>query len=476
MRTILALLAALIIAAIPATVTAKPPVRSSDTSVNIFCDGIAPTTGTGFMFLGVGFSLQFGGSAGLDLWYATEPSGPADVLADFEAPQTVTWDGSVLAASFPLVNSSGAPAGNAVVSATLTPAGQASPIRDQFRIGNRTIRTTGTIQPMAVSGTVAAGGLTFSLTPCFGDIAVLEDFVSNPNAFVEGFTDHAVRCDLSNTAGDTGFLFVDLNSNPSFVDVRLFPADGSDATFGSGEIDLRDGSGSMVLDAFNGDTGEPIAGGIELDISVAEGEPFEYTLRNATFIRRVSGRLADIDGQVTFPGGTSFDLDACIAMDQRSKEINTLPRGPKPGGRPPVNDLPSGAIPIAVGGKTSVQTKGASPSAEAFYPCMVFEDPEGDPFEIPVANTVWYKVTGTGGEVTVDTAGSDFDTVLAVYTANASGGFTSVACVDDVPVDPIGRTLQAAATFPTTAGTTYYVQIGGFPEALPYGNLRVAVR
>ena len=51
------------------------------------------------------------------------------------------------------------------------------------------------------------------------------------------------------------------------------------------------------------------------------------------------------------------------------------------------------------------------------------------------------------------------------------------ACVDDVPtLDPIGRTLQAAVTFDTVAGTSYYVQIGGFPQSFPYGNLRVAVR
>jgi hypothetical protein len=79
--------------------------------------------------------------------------------------------------------------------------------------------------------------------------------------------------------------------------------------------------------------------------------------------------------------------------------------------------------------------------------------------------------------VTVDTAGSDYDTVIAVYTA-AGGGFVPVpdACVDDVPVQPVGRTLQAAVTWQTVAGTTYYVQIGGYPQSLPYGNLRVAVR
>ncbi len=85
---------------------------------------------------------------------------------------------------------------------------------------------------------------------------------------------------------------------------------------------------------------------------------------------------------------------------------------------------------------------------------------------------------GTGGPITVDTAGSDYDTVIAVYTSNGSGGFTPVpgACLDDVPIQPIGRTLQAAVTWNSLAGTTYYVQIGGYPQSFTYGNLRVAVR
>ena len=114
--------------------------------------------------------------------------------------------------------------------------------------------------------------------------------------------------------------------------------------------------------------------------------------------------------------------------------------------------------------------------SEASYSCLTFEDPPGEIFEIPVGNTVWFQIQGTGSDVTVDTAGSDFDTVAAAYVSDGSGGFTEVACVDDVPLDPFGRTLQAAITFPTEIGTTYYVQIGGFPSLTSYGNLRVAVR
>ena len=166
----------------------------------------------------------------------------------------------------------------------------------------------------------------------------------------------------------------------------------------------------------------------------------------------------------------------------RSKEHTNATNGPKPGGKRPANDLPSGAQTLKVGGKASLSTKGARVPSEADYPCMVVEDFDGNTIIIPVEHTVWYKIAGTGGSVTVDTAGSSYDTVIAAYAGAADAGAT-VACLDDVPLVPFGRTLQSAVTFPTTAGTTYWVQIGGINESVfgdfldvPYGNLRVAVR
>jgi hypothetical protein len=139
--------------------------------------------------------------------------------------------------------------------------------------------------------------------------------------------------------------------------------------------------------------------------------------------------------------------------------------------------MPAGALRLNIGGKTSQSTRAAAIAQEADYSCMVFDDPfTPEPDVIPVEHTVWFKVAGTGAEVTVDTTGSDFDSVAAAYVSDGAGGFVEIACVDDVPLDPIGRTLQSAITFPTVAGTTYFVQIGGFPGFQSYGSLRVAVR
>lgn len=75
--------------------------------------------------------------------------------------------------------------------------------------------------------------------------------------------------------------------------------------------------------------------------------------------------------------------------------------------------------------------------------------------------SVWYAFTpGATTQVTVSTAGSNFDTILGVWTGGSLGGLTAVTCNDDS-----GGTLQASATFTAAAGTPYRIQIGGFSAA-----------
>jgi hypothetical protein len=73
-------------------------------------------------------------------------------------------------------------------------------------------------------------------------------------------------------------------------------------------------------------------------------------------------------------------------------------------------------------------------------------------------NSVWYSFTATsGGEVGVDTSGSDYDTTLTVYTGSC-GALTQVACNDD-----FGNTLgnRSLLTFHSFAGSTYLIEASG---------------
>ena len=476
MRRSLAILAGLVLlVGLPATASAGKATKFTDHAVSISCDGPA-TSGGGFVFFGASASSQFGPDAFVDYWVGTEPSGDPDLFRDFDSTPTVTWNGTTLAGSMPLLDSSGDPAGSATFSATLTPAGDPFPFDDRFREGNSWHQFTGTSQPMDPSGSLTIGSSTFSLGTCFADETTVTVFETNPKTRVNRFSERSVGCDLTNTRGDTAFLFTNLDVNDTFVDATVFPASGAAiGAFGSGT--LVNGVLDTALDTYDPETGEPSSASASIHLVIAgTGDRFDVLLRDGPARFSSRGVTLDIEGSFTVAGIT-FDLGPCIGIDGRSKEIFHQPSGPKPGGKVPSNDLPSGATTLRAGSRTSVATKGASPDREASYECLVFEEPDGV-FEAPVGFTVWYRIVGTGGSITVDTAGSDYDTVAAVYTSNGSGGFTPVpnACVDDVPTVPVGRTLQAAVTWPTVAGTTYYVKIGGFPSAFPYGNLKVAVR
>jgi hypothetical protein len=73
-------------------------------------------------------------------------------------------------------------------------------------------------------------------------------------------------------------------------------------------------------------------------------------------------------------------------------------------------------------------------------------------------NTVWYQYTpGANGSVSMNTAGSSYDTYMAIWTGNALNNLSLVACDDD---DAEG--LTSRISFPVTAGVTYYIQIAKY--------------
>jgi hypothetical protein len=74
--------------------------------------------------------------------------------------------------------------------------------------------------------------------------------------------------------------------------------------------------------------------------------------------------------------------------------------------------------------------------------------------------SVWYSFTpGATTQVTVSTVGSNFDTIVGVWTGGTLGTLTQVTCNDDFS----GTASQVA--FTATAGTTYRIQVGGFSGA-----------
>ncbi|MDQ4005883.1 MAG: pre-peptidase C-terminal domain-containing protein, partial [Actinomycetota bacterium] len=77
--------------------------------------------------------------------------------------------------------------------------------------------------------------------------------------------------------------------------------------------------------------------------------------------------------------------------------------------------------------------------------------------------SVWYRWTApSGGRVTIDTAGSNFDTLLAVYRGSSVGSLTHVVSNDEASNDPTSTNHTSKVAFTPTAGTTYRIAVDGF--------------
>jgi hypothetical protein len=75
--------------------------------------------------------------------------------------------------------------------------------------------------------------------------------------------------------------------------------------------------------------------------------------------------------------------------------------------------------------------------------------------------SVWWSwAAPTSGTVTLNTRGSGFDTLLAVYTGTAVSGLTAVASNDDAP-----GVRTSSVTFAAVAGVTYSIAVDGYNGA-----------
>ena len=73
--------------------------------------------------------------------------------------------------------------------------------------------------------------------------------------------------------------------------------------------------------------------------------------------------------------------------------------------------------------------------------------------------SVWWTWTAPGaGTCTIDLSGSNFDTVLAVYTGTTLAGLTTIASNDDIS----SADQDSRVVFSTTAGTVYEIAVDGF--------------
>ena len=444
-------------------VAAAPSQRVSDTETVLFCEGISNEAGTVFAF--VAESETFGSFADLAFWEA-----PASPQTSEPTWVSVTgsgdFEGTSVTASFELVEFEfgpnpedppfGDPVGTATLEGTLTPIGDPEPYSINEGQGNHKFRREGVAQSFTVEGTLELpNGTTFDLSSCSAVHDTYTQFANSPASSVFHASQLVLDCHWE-VEGDAVQLFAIADESGTFSDVFI---SGPDPEAPPELIAVPTSTPSLTtagydasFDLFEQGTGEP-AGSAEASATLTPGGRINDRFAFDNFKVHITGQRYMVDGtlSLTTPDGTvelSMDDEACFAADQRVTEHQSARQGPK--GKPLANDAPDGALPIAMGETVTVRTGGTALEPEA--PCI--GDFDGEPADFGIGKTAWWTFEGTGGDVTVDTAGSDYDTVLGIYVDDG-GEMAQLACVDDVD------SLQARITIPTEAGVTYFVQAGG---------------
>jgi hypothetical protein len=326
---------------------------------------------------------------------------------------------------------------------------------------------------MSVSGTLVLPDVTLDLATggCFSEIGDVDVFETQPNTFVLGNQGILLDCFWETADGVAGLFAVDDNFGP-FADAFLIAPDHEIFTVAQPSVSLSPTSVTIEFPMHDFLNDVPASATASATLTPL-GDPVTSDFLAQNSRQRVTEQLLAPNGTLTFSTGDTFVMDAesCFVTMFDSHFVNTAPQGPKEGGAAPANDTPDGAVSIRVGGTLNDQTRGTAVEPELQVEACPEED---DRF----GHTLWYTFTGTGGPVPIDTAGSNFDTIVAVY----DDGLNLLACNDDISFEPIGGDFQAAVTIDTVAGATYYVQAGGFDSVAftgvsdpEFGRLRVSI-
>ena len=148
---------------------------------------------------------------------------------------------------------------------------------------------------------------------------------------------------------------------------------------------------------------------------------------------------------------TAGDQLALMSFGYNLTNSNAPPPPPPPP-PPPANDnfasaqVLSGCSGSASGANIGATREGSEPS---------------NPDSPTTTTSVWYQWQApTTASVTMDTIGSDFDTVLAVYTGASLGSLTLLTNNDDRSQSP--HEITSLVTFSATQGTVYRIAVAGF--------------
>ncbi|MEI8207348.1 MAG: hypothetical protein WCG03_10760, partial [Kiritimatiellales bacterium] len=188
----------------------------------------------------------------------------------------------------------------------------------------------------------------------------------------------------------------------------------------------------------------PVTGTVSGDIATMTG-----TMVDSGYTYQIQYTQAQLSPDGTTAAGNYTITENGVWWDGGTFEMQKSASGP-------VNDrFSAAAVLTGASGQVSGSNVGATKEA-------------GEPNHNGITGgySVWWSwVAPSSGRIVIDTFGSDFDTVLAVYTGSAVGSLTEIKSNDD-----FWEGVQSRVAFDVIAGTTYRIAVDGY-EYGEIGNI-----
>jgi hypothetical protein len=148
---------------------------------------------------------------------------------------------------------------------------------------------------------------------------------------------------------------------------------------------------------------------------------------------------------------TANDTIALDSFGYNLSNTNPPPPPPPPPPAPTNNDFANAQVVAGCTGSVTGTNIGANKESG---------EPSHSPDNNPGGGSVWYQWQApSSGSVTITTEGSNYDTLLGVYTGASVNALTLIDRNDDVD---LGVILSSSVTFSGTAGTVYRIAVDGW--------------
>lgn len=204
----------------------------------------------------------------------------------------------------------------------------------------------------------------------------------------------------------------------------------------------------------------PAAGGTStVGVTVGTATCSWTAFSNVGWITITNGSSGTGNGTVTLSFAPNPLTSTRTGTVTVAEQTVTVTQAPRPAGSGPAFDEFSGAtvintFPFATRVDTTLATSNPS---DPIHTCTKQRD----------SNTVWFKFTPTfTGNLQITTVGSNYDTVLAVYTGTLTVD-REVACNDDATQ----FIQQSTVNLAVSANVGYIIEVSGYGDSSPGGTL-----